>query len=1161
MAKQIKATFTIKISGVTGNFLIEAEGPQGVEVEPHTFSWQPTVEQQKTITQLQTVPRFVSLDSLVNLGKALYQAVFTPGVAMAFGRIQQVLREEEGARVRMVVEAQELSSLPWELMHDGRDFISLRSNYPFVRGTSETFLIHRTTVRGPLRILYAWAEPKDLPSLKLETPAERIREMLADNKRIRFDILPHATLDGLRSALLEDYHILCFAGHGDEEVIYLEKDTGNVKVSAQTLTRDLEGKDTRIVFLAACKTASIPSKELAGFAQTLAEQAEVPAIVAMQYEVADDEANHLTARFFETLAAFRPVDSALSESRKSIVDEDRTVRDVFAPVLYLQVEDGALFQRSRNWIAILATILAFLGIAAFVAQTLFFQPDRREIILAQATAQAEATQRAYAVSTAQAEALVRATAEAQREEQRKIATAGELASLALDQLNTDPELGLLLALEAATYSYTEQVIDALRQLLIESKVRILLSNQIASENRIEGFSPDGKYLLTSNSSEEYRVIEVSTGATKLSITDGIYSLVSGPAFSPDGSRMAAVSPSSSSNIKVWDLSTGNILSVLNIQQGRVDSIAFSPDGKLILTGITIEDTIGLGRIWDVNTGHSIADLKGHQGIISGAAFSPDGRLAASVSGTGLGFFIPTFCCGDRSARIWSVDNGQLLKILEHRRGVNSVAFSPDGKILVTGDESGNAYIWKWETEENPILLQGHTGVIFSVAFDPNGKLVATASEDGTARIWDANTAAEVAILRGHKNWVTYISFSSDGGNVFTLSADDTVRVWEITSGQDSIVLNGHKGELNNGAFSPDDNFVITSSDDGTARIWNANTGDNIFVLEGGPGGVTGALFSPDGSWAVSSGEDQTTRIWNVKTGKEVVTLDGWISASGLTDFFNITPFSPDSKQITTVDGISAKIWDVDTGQLFKDIPGPVSGAQHAIFSPDGKYIATAGLTLPVRIIDVNTGKVVFDYCVETCSANNAGNIVNSLTFSPDGESLIVTTRSLLVDILDIRRGTLKNQLAYHENRIWNAFFSPNGETILTNDGWIRIWNANSGEIIIVNRNLKGASNSFSPDSKYIVTAVEDIAQIWEVLTGDVLLELPGHTDIISSAVFSPDGKRILTASKDGTARIFICEVCVSEQDLLLLARERTTRELTCKERQQYLKENVDCSNN
>jgi WD40 repeat protein len=358
--------------------------------------------------------------------------------------------------------------------------------------------------------------------------------------------------------------------------------------------------------------------------------------------------------------------------------------------------------------------------------------------------------------------------------------------------------------------------------------------------RVIAFSPDGHKLITSDGRSTW--LWDSLTGEETGELDGKTSAVPTIAFSADGRRVLAGNWDNAAPL--WDLATGQEVHRFE-SESEVRSVAFSPDGHLVATS----DYYYAGRIWDLATEKEIRRLG--KGYFFTIAFSPDSRYLATGSAD--------------ATVLWDAATGQEIRHFEGQSGwVNSVAFSPRGDWLLTGDWHNTAQLWDVATGKeirrftatNLILPEqkyspaadrrssSDGSVANSVAFSPDGRWIAACDWDKTARLWDVAGEHEVR-LEGHSEWVNSVAFSPDSRWVLTGSDDRTARLWDVTSGREVRRFVGNSKEVLSVSFSPDGQLVLTTSEDGTERFFKTETGRLLATMVSFRGGGW-AVVSPDG---------------------------------------------------------------------------------------------------------------------------------------------------------------------------------------------------------------------------------------------------------------------------------------------------------------------------
>jgi WD40 repeat protein/serine/threonine protein kinase len=416
-------------------------------------------------------------------------------------------------------------------------------------------------------------------------------------------------------------------------------------------------------------------------------------------------------------------------------------------------------------------------------------------------------------------------------------------------------------------------------------------------------SPAGDVVSEVDLNGALKVWNRNTGQTHVFSKDGVGQCLRAPTFSRDGSRMATLpflSPVGMKPAVVWDVASGRRIDHMPTQDhpgrlwfasdsrtlfadgsrspriwhldppselpspaGHLDeawSAAYSADGKLLATGSDDTDEPHTIKLWNPVTAQLVRAWCGGVGTVASLAFSPDGRILVSGHLTPLD-----------GVRIWDVSTGRLLNTLRgHKDMVRSVAFSPDGRLLATGggykglvNKDWNIRIWDLETSRCVRILEGHSDVVRAVAFSPDGRSLASASYDQTLRLWDVGTGQLLRTARCFDHLIA-LAFLPNEGTLAAAQENGAITIHDAGSLAVTKTIRGESDPLRNIAVTPDGRSIATCSLAGKIRFWDTLTGQEVLTLQGHKAQVNGIAFSPDGFALTSCSHDGAVKIWRAQ---------------------------------------------------------------------------------------------------------------------------------------------------------------------------------------------------------------------------------------------------------------------------------------------------------
>jgi WD40 repeat protein len=642
------------------------------------------------------------------------------------------------------------------------------------------------------------------------------------------------------------------------------------------------------------------------------------------------------------------------------------------------------------------------------------------------------------------------------QQQARDATSRELAEVAQSLTAADPELAVLVALEALDTSPTAHADRALR-VAMQPVPRLHLLGHGQRVHQI-AFGNGGRWLATASADGRLRVWDTASGRLLRTLpTDNSPAI--GVAASADGRLLAGVHADGS--LKVWLPGEGEQRSLSEPPQPErpVTAVAVAPAGGWLASG----DRQGRVVLWATATGRRQTSVD-----IS----SPVNRLAFSMDGSRL------LVATDREAVVCSVPDGKVLVRMAHPAPVLDIAMSRDGKLIAT---AAGETVRLWASDGSRTFeLSQRDGFVAGLAFSADDRFVIAGGQSGRLRWWNTRSGMLASERPAQHAAVRSVVASPDGRWVAAGGDEDTVRLWDAPWPVPMRRLSKNDGEVSNAAFSADGRSAITAHMSGMVRLWDVATGALQREFKADPGEVVSALLSPDGKHVVTAGAQAGAQLWDAGSGQAVRSL----LPPGRQ--VNSATFSADGTTLATAssDGV-VRLFGAEGRELPREFRDGGSDSLITAFSRDGRWLATGSADGQVRLWNVADGKLVRRLAGQEQ--------VYGLAFDPRASVLASAGPEGSVRLWNIDNGAPLAQLeAPGHSRVVSLDYSSDGQFLLAahEDGVVQLWDVPSTSVVM-QFGLEGArarNAAFGPNAMTLIVAGSDGAA--HVFRCEVCLPLP-----------------------------------------------------------------------
>ncbi|MCS6851992.1 MAG: hypothetical protein NZ700_12585 [Gemmataceae bacterium] len=491
-----------------------------------------------------------------------------------------------------------------------------------------------------------------------------------------------------------------------------------------------------------------------------------------------------------------------------------------------------------------------------------------------------------------------------------------------------------------------------------------------------------------------------------------------------------------------------------------------------------------------------ATLKGHEDTVYAIAYSPDGRWIVTGS-------------FDKTLRLWEAATGKPVRTLAgpngHQGQVLALAFSADGRSVASGAADNTAKVWD-VPNASPVRDYALPDVAHGVALSPDGSKLATAGKNGAVVVWNTGDGKQLATFSGHAGDVLSVAFSANGQLLASSGSDRTIRFWDVGKGQPVGVVGAHAGPALRVAIHPNNITAYSVGADGTLKVWQLPISAPL-VAPPHDGAVTTLRLSANGAQFLSGSADKSVRLSNLANGQLVRRFEGAAAA-----VLSVAA-SKNGNYVAggTADG-KLLVWSAGDGKLLSQVAAHQGGTTAVQFTPQDQQLLTAGGDGRLRVWAVPPlpGRLL---------AHPDG--VTAAVLSVDGKRLISGGADKTVRSWNLTTGQVERQYLGHTAGVAAVALSPDGKYLVSAEAApvIRFWNQENGQPAEALGGHTGSITAlaFHPSSQQLVSAAEDgLVKLWKLplLPSRSLV----HPDQVTAVSLSPDGTRLLTGCLDKQLR-------------------------------------------